>query len=441
MKNSKCFVTLFALAAAAAMGSASAQAPNGIGLDPDGDSNPATNTRLFMRIGDDAEAKLDPPFQIVTFEAARSQHNKPVPEEAVGGHVVKFSKGLNRQLCKGQLYFRYDTQCTYMAAPSGEMAALYSDDWGRPLRIRFDAPVCAAALALYPTGGKEGEEYRVTFQPYNSAERPLTPASFRFSWTNDTFRWRMMAGAYFLNEKAQRVDVNISSVTNPKKVVRFLIDDVAFINNDCTTTLADINAEVGAPPPAGLAPPAPEPVVVIAPAPPAPSPKPAEPPPPVVIQPIAPDQPLTPEPVSAKFDTIGSIEGVSVSMTDDRCIASVIFDSAALGGDASGPKDRAFTLPLRVVGGPADMTVEARGFVSSTAHSEVALSVNGQRRSLVDVPNADDYDFAATDKIEDVGDAGVFRVELKMDDQDPDQAAASILALDSLDFTLANCGQ
>jgi hypothetical protein len=441
MKKLKSVVMLAAVGAAAAIGVANAQAPNGIGPDPDGDSNPATNTRLFARIGDAAEAALDPPFQIVTFEAVRKAHGKPIAEEKVGARVVKFSRGLKRQICKGQLYFRYDTQCTYLAAPSGEMAALYDDPWGRPLRIRFEQPVCAAALALYPTGGREGEEYKVTLQPYGADEKALTAQSYKFNWTNDTFRWRLMAGAYFLNEKAKRVDVNIASVTNPKKVVRFLIDDVAFVEDGCTVHLADVNAEAGGSALAPLPPPpAPAPTVVLAP----PSPSLATTSsPPAQPAPLPPAPPAQPEPpkISAFFDTNGAIDGVSVAMTDDRCVASVIFDNASLGGDGPGAKDLAFTLPLRIIGGPAEVTVEARGFVSSAAPAGVALSVDGQRRALVDVPEATDYAFSSSDHLEGIADAGVFRVELTMAEPSGEDAAAAILALDSLDFTLTNCSR
>jgi hypothetical protein len=232
--------------AALLVGAAGAYPPNGYGPDPDGDSNPATNTQLFARIGDAAEAALDPPFQIVTFEAKYQNHGEAIRSQKAGERTVKFSKGLKRQICEGQLYFRYDTECTYMAAPSGKFAAVYRDDWGRPLIMRFEKPVCAAALALYPTGGEEGERYNVSLQPYGAAGKELTPASYQFEWTKDTFRWRLMAGAFFLNEKAERVDVNIESMKDPKKVVRFLIDDVAFIEDNCLQALANINAEAGA---------------------------------------------------------------------------------------------------------------------------------------------------------------------------------------------------
>lgn len=128
-------------------------------------------------------------------------------------------------------------------------------------------------------------------------------------------------------------------------------------------------------------------------------------------------------------------------MTDDRCVASVIFDNASLGGDAAGRRNLAFTLPLRIVGGPADLTVDARGFVSSGAPAAVRVRIGGQERALVDLPRATDYSYAASDRIAGVGDSGVFRVELDMAEQSDEAAAASILALDSLDFALADCGR
>lgn len=235
---------------------------NGAGPDPDGDSNPATNTRLLVKIGDGAEAALDPPFKIITFEAPPGGHGDVIRKQYEKKYGVAFSRGLKRQICEGQRYFQYNSECTYLRAPSGRFAAVYRDDWGRPLRIRFSRPVCAAALALYPTGGKEGEAYKVTLRPYADDETELPKVDFEFTWTNDTFRWRMMAGAYFLDRKAARLDVNIESKKDKKKIVRFLIDDVAAIEDDpatpadeCALWLAD---KGGATPLAAEEPPAEE---------------------------------------------------------------------------------------------------------------------------------------------------------------------------------------
>lgn len=243
---------LFMGALFAAPEGAGAAAPNGTGADRDGDSNPAVNTRLIARIGDAAEAALDPPFRIVTFEAPPGDHNDVIRDQYFGGFGVKFSNGLKRQICKGQRYFRYDTECTYMAAPSGKYAAVYRDDWRRPLRIGFDKPACAAALAIYPTGGDEDEPFEITLQPYAADETKLASVKYQFTWTHDTFRWRLMAGAFFVGQKATRLDVNIKSQKTEKKIVRFLIDDVAFIADDCVVALADIAAET-APASAGAA--------------------------------------------------------------------------------------------------------------------------------------------------------------------------------------------
>lgn len=224
-----------------------AGAQNGAGPDADGDSNPAVNTKLIARIGDAAEAALDPPFKIVTFETDRNGHNEAIASQKVDNRTVSFSEGLTRQICTGQRYFRYDTQCTYLAAPSGKFAAVYRDEFQRPLSIEFEAPVCAAALAVYPTGGSEGEAFKVTLQPYSAEGGALEKAEYEFKWTKDTFRWRLMAGAFFLTEKAKRVEVTVSSKMNARKPVRFLIDDVAFIEDDCALAMDDINAAGGAP--------------------------------------------------------------------------------------------------------------------------------------------------------------------------------------------------
>ena len=230
---------------------------NGIGPDPDGDSNPATLTRGISKIGDAAEAAFDPPYQVVTFEAPPGSHDDSINKQYTNKYGVKFSKGLRRQICEGQRYFKYNSQCTYLRAPSGKYAALYADEFKRPLNIEFANPVCIAAMAIYPTGGKEGEQYEVTLQGYDSAGEKLDPATLKFTWTKDTFRWRHMAGAYYLEQPAHRLEVSMKSIDQSDKAVRFLIDDLAFVENSCDTAIdaikntapsqpADESAENGA---------------------------------------------------------------------------------------------------------------------------------------------------------------------------------------------------
>jgi hypothetical protein len=244
---------LLALVAGIALAAPSAAPahPNGYGPDADGDSNPATNTRLFARIGDAAEAALDPPFRVLTFEPPPGANNDPIGGDYFASHGVKFSPGLVRQICEGQRYRSFDSLCTYMRAPSGKYAALYSDEKRRPLNIQFAQPVCAAALALYPTGGAEDEPFEITLQSFDADEKKLPAVKHSFSWTNDTFRWRLMVGAYFVNgagaadKKASRIEVSVKSLGEgkTKKNVRFLIDDVAYVSDGCSVALADIAAE------------------------------------------------------------------------------------------------------------------------------------------------------------------------------------------------------
>ena len=222
---------------------------NGLGPDPDGDTNPATNTHAISKIGDAAEAAFDPPYRVVTFEVPPGDHDDKIRKQYKDNFGVVFSRGLSRQICEGQRYFQYNSQCTYLRAPSGQYAAVYDDEYKRPLRIRFAEPVCVAAMAIYPTGGKEGEEFEVTLQGYDADENKLDPAKLKFSWTKDTFRWRHMAGAYFLQERANRVDVSMRSLDDKEKgkPVRFLIDDVAYVEDSCSEAISSVAAAPPAP--------------------------------------------------------------------------------------------------------------------------------------------------------------------------------------------------
>lgn len=220
---------------------------NGIGPDPDRDSNPATRTFALASIGAE-DARLDPRFRVISFEPPPGHHGDKIRQEYVERYGVGFSDGLKRQVCEeGQRYFRYDTLCTYIAPPSGAYAAHYRTDRRDPLSVTFQKPVCAAALSIYPIGGREGERFEATLTPY-AGDRKLKPAQVRFAWTQDTFRWRTMVGAFFLDQSADRVEIMIKSrdpIARKADIVQFLIDDFGTIERDCEKALEDIRRATG----------------------------------------------------------------------------------------------------------------------------------------------------------------------------------------------------
>ncbi|MDZ7628639.1 MAG: hypothetical protein U5J99_09605 [Parvularculaceae bacterium] len=219
---------------------------NGVGPDPDRDSNPATRTLALASIGAE-DARLDPRFSVISFEPPPGRHGDHVRDQYVSKYGVSFSKGLNRQVCEeGQRYFQYDTLCSYIAPPSGAYAAHYRTDRRDPLSVAFAKPVCAAALSIYPIGGREGERFEVTLTPY-SGDRALKPAKIRFAWTQDTFRWRTMIGGFFLDQSADRVEIMLRSKDAEAKsdIVQFLIDDFGSIETDCEKVLGDIRNATG----------------------------------------------------------------------------------------------------------------------------------------------------------------------------------------------------
>ena len=206
----------------------------GIGADPDGDSNPATVTKRAYRGGAEAEAELDPPFQIITFEPPPGKHGVAVRNQYKKEFGVEFSKGVNLQVCEGQRYFQYNSACTYLAPPSGKYAGVYADDFRRPLQVKFDAPVCAASLGVYPTGGKEGERFHATIEFFRNDGDDLVSLgkeNTNFTWTKNTFRWRVFVEKFLENKAADVIEVNIKSLDNGSSNVSFLIDDLAFIES------------------------------------------------------------------------------------------------------------------------------------------------------------------------------------------------------------------
>lgn len=215
---------------------------NGIGADPDNDANPATDTGGISISGDGALLGEDAPYAVINFEAPPGRHGEALKEQYRDEFGVFFGDGLTRQVCQGQRRFAYDSICTYEAAPSGAYAAGYHDPLNRPLIIEFDRPVCVAAMAVYPTGGKEGEPFKLNIDAWDSQGRALTPVEITFEWTKQTVRWRHMAGAYYLGDRAAKISIRMQSLDRKEqnKILRFLIDDIAMIEDGCEEALRDI---------------------------------------------------------------------------------------------------------------------------------------------------------------------------------------------------------
>ena len=217
---------------------------NGYGPDPDGDTNPATKTRAIAKIGA-TDVRLDPRFSVITFEPPPGVHGRKIRDQYQPRYGVSFGTGLEWQICDDQRYFQYDSLCTYIRPPSGSFAAYYRDDWKRPLSVEFKKPVCAVMMSVYPPGGKEGEKFRVTLKAKKANGDSAGEARVTFTWTQDTFRWRVMAGGFFLSEPAASVDVMVRRVTDGGDVVQFLIDDLATVETGCEAVLDDIRKVAG----------------------------------------------------------------------------------------------------------------------------------------------------------------------------------------------------
>lgn len=206
---------------------------NGVGPDLDGDGNPATDAFAFLHIGNPKLAAKDPVYTVITFEPPPGGNGQAIQTVYESKYGVTFSPGLAQQICRGQRYIQYDSTCTYIAPPSGDYAAVYRNDFDRPLKISFVKPICAAAVAIYPTGGEEGEVFEAAIQGYDANGGALGKETSRFEWTANAFRWRVMDAIRFPDANAARLEISVDSISRPGRNVRFLIDDFAYANNNC----------------------------------------------------------------------------------------------------------------------------------------------------------------------------------------------------------------
>lgn len=222
---------------------------NGIGPDPDGDTNPATDTRVLPFVGRvlvDAEGST---FPVVHFEPPPGIHGEPIVQDYFGKYGVKFGPGLTWQICEGQRHFQYNSMCTYEAPTSGRFAAGYRNRLNEPLAIEFDQPACLVTMSIYPTGAAQGERFEFRIEGWDADERPLDDARLEFEWESETVVFDNIAGAYFMDTPAKRITVSMKSLDNydPRnvKTLRYLIDDLAFISGTCDDAVDEVETRTG----------------------------------------------------------------------------------------------------------------------------------------------------------------------------------------------------
>ncbi|MEM6536204.1 MAG: hypothetical protein AAF668_00590 [Pseudomonadota bacterium] len=245
---------------------ASSSGANGIGSDPDGDGNPATNVFSVSNIRGPFAPSFDAPFDIITFDPPPAAANQLISTQYKSSKGVTFSDGLYLQVCDGARHGKYDSRCVYEAPPSGKFAAIHSSAVSNALEIKFDDPICAASIAVYPVGGSEGEEFSVSLtllneDSVNGTLEKIENSRIGISWTNDTVRWRSNVFAFSEKASADAIRIELRShrylyvprstdaeiasrayqsterLRNErgKRIVRrvdFLIDDIAFLAVD-----------------------------------------------------------------------------------------------------------------------------------------------------------------------------------------------------------------
>lgn len=232
---------------------------NGIGPDPDRDTNPATDTSVVPFVGEVLSGADGTIFPVIYFEPPPGRHGEPIKMDYAAKYGVTFGPGLTWQICEGQRHFQYDSMCTYEAPTSGKFAAGYRDRLNQPLEIEFDAPVCLVTMSIYPTGARRDELFEFAIEGWNEDGTLIDRATEEFRWKSETVRFRNIAGAYFINEPAKRITVSMRSLSEERRrkktsdpyddlradTLRYLIDDLAFVATSCDEAVDEVEARTG----------------------------------------------------------------------------------------------------------------------------------------------------------------------------------------------------
>ena len=218
---------------------------NGIGPDPDGDTNPATITRVVAFQGASEKLNTSAPYHLITFEPPPGRHGELIIKDYGEEFGATFSKGLRWQECRGSRHGLYDSLCVYPAPTSGVFAAVYETANNKPLTIEFEKPACLATMSIYPTGGEDGEQFTLFISGWDEEGNRLTQASETFSWQKNIVRFDNLAGAFFDGAPAKKLSVTLTRANKPYENIRFLIDDLGFVSEQCETAVADIERSLG----------------------------------------------------------------------------------------------------------------------------------------------------------------------------------------------------
>ena len=220
---------------------------NGIGPDPDGDTNPATDTTVVPFVGEILVGADGTTFPVLHFEPPPGTHGEPIVEDYHKDFGVKFGPGLSWQICEGQRHFQYNSMCTYEAPTSGDFAAGYVNRLNRPLVIEFDEPICFVSMSIYPTGAKKDEPFLFSIEGRDSADQVIDSASLEFEWNKDTVRFNNIAGAYFTQQSPNKIAISMRSLDpgEAKTTLRYLIDDLSFLGGSCDAAVSEVEERTG----------------------------------------------------------------------------------------------------------------------------------------------------------------------------------------------------
>ena len=214
---------------------------NGIGRDHDGDTNPATETRSGAAFNP-SRTQYDSSYSVISFDDGAARSGKQVASSYQRDVGVAFSSGLTFEQCAPPQNTDHAGMCPYYAAPSGRFVGGFDAYHHGELRANFAREACVVAMSVYPTGGEAGEIFEVRLRGENPAGVPITEQTKVFTWRASTIKWQNEVGVYFTGDTAKNVFISVKSLRHPKRPVRFLIDDFAFVEVGCAKAIAKVRA-------------------------------------------------------------------------------------------------------------------------------------------------------------------------------------------------------
>ncbi len=134
------------------------------------------------------------------------------------------------------------------------------------------------------------------------------------------------------------------------------------------------------------------------------------------------------------FEITQTPQNMGISLSPDKCIASILFDAAELRSSGETPVTLDIKIPLSATKGQTDMIISSSGVLSGPGTAKANATFNGQSVTVFEGTESTDPEWVYTGKI--TGIDGIDEVSLSAELAGEEE---TLFVVDDLDLVLEAC--